>query len=416
MVTPVAVYLDSQDYSRFGDVLRGKSDAATEKLFNDLKARRASGQAIFALSMPLLGELLQYDEQFRNTTLLKADAVEQLCGPYALAFPTRLVAREIAQVAQEVGLAAVDGLPPVLNDDRYWFPNVGNQLEGFKADLLSQARDRISDFPLPNRNARRAAKKLVRKANVGELVQQGAPEMADKLGLPVEAITGSLGALFRGKITSGEASKRLFKSICEPRTFTELYFERLENDRSLPGWMMKAGEGFAQSFAKMKEAVQPFLAMPGASEQLKKMVAEKKPELATLAFKFAEGDLVEFNIDESVAETIKNDPAFRAKVNASQTVANMLEAYTLQITGVTAANAKVERSFGGDMMHAFYVPYVDLWRGDRRFSEALIGAMPNHKKRIVRKLADLPAAIDAASISKRADPLYGGQVVTEEKI
>jgi hypothetical protein len=399
MTVPVIVYLDSQDYSRFGDVLRGKGDAATEKLFNDLKSK-ASGQAIFALSMPLLGELLQYDAQFRDTTLLKADAVEQLCGPYALAFPTRLVAREIAAVAQEVGLAAPDPLSPVLNSERYWFPNVGNQLEGFKADLLSQAQGQISDFPLPNRNARRAAKKLVRMSNIGELVRQGAPEMADKLGVPIEAITGSLGALFRGTITSDDASKRLFKSICEPRTFTELYFERLENDRSLPGWMMKAGEGFAQSFAKMRTAVEPFMTMPGAAEQLKKMVAEKKPKLATLAFKFAEGDLSEFNIDESVAETIKADPAFRAKVNASQTVANMLEAYTLQITGVTAANAKIERSFGGDMLHAFYVPYVDLWRGDRRFSEALLCAMPAHKDRIVRRLVDLPSAID--TVAKRA--------------
>jgi hypothetical protein len=49
------------------------------------------------------------------------------------------------------------------------------------------------------------------------------------------------------------------------------------------------------------------------------------------------------------------------------------------------------------MFHALYLPHVDLWRGDRRFAEALAGAKPNYKNRIVRRLAELPAAIDAAT-------------------
>jgi hypothetical protein len=397
LASPVTVYLDSQDYSRFGDVLRGKGDAPTEKLFDDLKARRASGQAIFALSMPLIGELLQYDAQYRDTTLLKADAVEQLCGPSALAFPSRLVAREIAQVAQEVGLTPSEPLAPILNSDRYWFPNVGDQLDSFKSDLLSQAQEQVSDLPLPNRNARRAARKFVRRANFGELIRQGAPEMAEKLGLPVEAITGSLGALLRGSVNSSEASRRLFKSICDPRTFTELYFERLENDRSLPEWMIKSGEGFTTSFARIKAAAEPLMSNDGAPNLLRKLVAEKKPEIASMVFKFAEGDLLEFGITEATASMIKGEPSLAARVQAGQTVANALEAYVLQITGVTAANASIERSFAGDMMHAFYLPYVDLWRGDRRFSDALMRSMPAHKGRIVRKLSELPAAIEAVT-------------------
>lgn len=397
MVTPVTVYLDTQDYSRFGDVLRGKSDRATERLFDDLKARRSSGQAVFALSMPILSELLQYDADYRETTLLKAEAVEQLCGPHALAFPTRLVAREIAVVAQAAGLADQRSLPPALNSDRYWFPHVGDMLAELKADLLAGAQREVSGYPLGNRNARRAAKKMVRSLNLGELVQQSAPELAGKLGLPVAAVTGSLGALLRGTITSSEASRRLFMSICEPRTFVELYFERLENDRSLPGWISKAGEGFAECFADLKRAVDPWVEMEGAAKQLRKMVAEKKHQLATLAFRFAEGDLSEFGVTETMVGAIKADPNLAVGVHASQTVAAIIEAYALQITGISASNASIERSFGGDMLHSIYLPHVDLWRGDRRFSEALAGARPAYKSRIVRKLMDLPAAIEAVS-------------------
>lgn len=260
------------------------------------------------LSVPLLGELLHYDAAFRETTLCTTEAIELLCGPHAVAFPTRLVAREIAVVAQEAGLTSSIPLSPVLNNERFWYPNVGDQLAGFKAKILTQAQTQFSEFPFPNRNARRAAKKLVRTANMSELVRQGAPDMAEKLGLPVSAIAGSLGALFRGAITSREASKRLFESICEPRTFVELYFERQENDRSLPEWMMKAGQGFAIAFSNMKDAVEPMMTFEGAANVLKKLVAEKKSEFAALAFKQADDDLSEFGIDASIAETIKSDP------------------------------------------------------------------------------------------------------------
>lgn len=135
--------------------------------------------------MPLLGELLHYDAAFRETTLCKTEAIELLCRPHAVAFPTRLVAREIAVVAQE---------------------------------------------------------------------------------------------------------------------------ERQENDRSLPEWMMKAGQGFAIAFSNMKDAVEPMMTFEGAANVLKKLVAEKKSEFAALAFKLADDDLSEFGIDASIAETIKSDP------------------------------------------------------------------------------------------------------------
>lgn len=65
--SPPVVYLETQDYSRFGDVLRGKSDSATEALFLALEQRKQTGNAVFAISMPVFSELLQYDSDFRDT-------------------------------------------------------------------------------------------------------------------------------------------------------------------------------------------------------------------------------------------------------------------------------------------------------------------------------------------------------------
>lgn len=77
---PLVVYLDTQDFSRFGDVLRGRGDTASEQLFQTLEERRRTDGVVFAVSMPLLAELLQYHPDFRETTLRKAEAVERLCA------------------------------------------------------------------------------------------------------------------------------------------------------------------------------------------------------------------------------------------------------------------------------------------------------------------------------------------------
>ncbi|WP_404480406.1 hypothetical protein [Novosphingobium sp. BL-52-GroH] len=99
------VYLDSQDYSRFGDLLRGASkDDALSALFLDLVERKNRGEVIFAISMPVLAEIFQYDADYRDTCFKKAEAVEQLCGKYALAHPARLVGAEILSAAAGRGM------------------------------------------------------------------------------------------------------------------------------------------------------------------------------------------------------------------------------------------------------------------------------------------------------------------------
>jgi hypothetical protein len=57
-MAPPVVYLDTQDYSRFGDVLRGRADDATKALSRELERLKQDGDAIFAVSMPILGKLL----------------------------------------------------------------------------------------------------------------------------------------------------------------------------------------------------------------------------------------------------------------------------------------------------------------------------------------------------------------------
>jgi len=72
----------------------------------------------------------------------------------------------------------------------------------------------------------------------------------------------------------------------------------------------------------------------------------------------------------------------------------LAQPYTLQIIGSTAGGAKIDRSFGGDVLHSFYLSHVDRRRGDRRFSAVLRQALPLHRDRIAGPLAQLPDELE----------------------
>jgi hypothetical protein len=75
----ITVYLDTQDYSRFGKVIDGNGTPEDAHVFRRLKDLRAQGLARFAYSATILSELIQYEADYERETFAKARAVEELC-------------------------------------------------------------------------------------------------------------------------------------------------------------------------------------------------------------------------------------------------------------------------------------------------------------------------------------------------
>lgn len=394
MSSPV-VYLDTQDFSRFGDVLRGKADDVTETLFLALEAQAASGDAIFAVSMPILAELLQYDADFRQTTLCKAQAVARLCGEWALVYPSRLIASEIVGAAREAGAIPAGEPFSVLSSDRCWYPNISEAFRGLKEQIQSGIAAEIDKHSAVNRKSRRGAKKIAGKLNPARAAAEAAPEMALTYGLPEDVFIRSIVALLRGAITPEEASRRLFGAIAEPVTFVETYFERVESERTLPEWIGGLGRNIEAHLHTFRDGLRPFLDTPEMRERVAMLLADWPAKLGEVVLRMVDGDdLAEFGLSTEIRDRLIEFPEFMARVPAASTVGRVIPEYVRQIIGLAGNEAKIERSFGGDLVHAFYLPHVDLWRGDRRFSKVVQDAVPALAHRIVPTLKALPAAID----------------------
>ncbi|MFC7541879.1 hypothetical protein ACFQU2_23680 [Siccirubricoccus deserti] len=147
-----------------------------------LEARKRSGNVIFALSMPILGELLQYNADFRETTLKKAEAVERLCGGWALSYPSRLIAAEIAMAANRLGLLSTSVKPNVLWADRYWYPNAASTFGDLGATIKEALETEVA--ALPSRALRRRAARQARQLDLNKTARDAAQAIAAIMEFP----------------------------------------------------------------------------------------------------------------------------------------------------------------------------------------------------------------------------------------
>lgn len=389
------VYLDSQDYSRFGDVLRGASkDDTLSALFLDLVERKNRGEVIFAISMPVLAELFQYNADFRDTSFKKAEAVEQLCGKNALAHPARLVGAEILTAAAGCGM--LDSVEEVnlLSSDRYWFPSAASSLIDLKKRIQTAIDEKLADPNLGSRKQRRFAKRAMRNFDPVRATQEAAPEFAETFDIPVEVVVNSLVPYLKNKIDAEEASRRLFSAFAHPAKFIEAYFEKIETDRSLPFWISKFGKDFHALVVRYQMAMQPLLGNNRLREIVDSTMHGHGWKIGQAAMKFGEDGLAEFGIEQTLIEKLCSDENLFMKVPACHVVGSIVPTYLKQILGLMGPAAKIEESAGGDLVHFLYLPHVDIWRSDKRFSVLVRNSLPEYAERVVSKLVEVPAAID----------------------
>lgn len=397
MKRPLIVYLDTQDLSRFGDVLRGKGDAQHERLFNDLEARKLAGDVVFPVTMPLMSELLQYDATYRETTLRKAEAVERLCGVHAMLPTTRLAAMEVARSAYQSGLIASVPRVEILSDDRLWFPSLTDTLHDLRASMHAAARQSLA-ATLPDLAMRQRAEQILETVDWGVEVAALAPKIAEEVGLPTEAVLASVAPFLRGEISPAEASRRMLSGISEPSVFVNMYFERWGPMGALPSWISAASTTVSRYLSAVRDNIGR-LRIAKDRKQVRLLVSRLKPAFRAISFELARMSAAEFELSDEIIDSIAADGDAASAIPSAEIAAAALETYTLQIVGVTTGGSRIEGSVGGDVLHAFYLPYVDLWRGDRRFSAMLRQALPNYRDRISGPLAELHKAIETKLVS-----------------
>lgn len=388
------VYLDTQDFSRFGDVVRGESSSALVEIFEDLKALRHAGMATFVVSMPLLSELLQYDYGRRDIVVAKAKAVEELCGSASVVFPAILMSMETAQAAVEMGLGHRRRPIEKTNFDRQWYPDISGEISDYRNQITQAIDEQFSSMDLSTRQLRQRAKTVRRKITLKMVVRLiNNADFENELGFPAGLAQRVISDLLEGRITPSQASTKLFEFVAQPERFVEFYFEKLDNDRSMPFWMRSLGEKLYDSMTEALAKVRDHEVDDFLKNFLDELFRVEMPKWRRAVFGLADEDLFDYLDTDLSMDEIKSNDILLNRVPSVSVSSRLFLRYLGQALGLYGKKANLERSFGGDVVHSMYLPTVDLWRGDRRTSAALIAAVPEYAHRVVPKLADLPKAI-----------------------
>jgi hypothetical protein len=396
MPVAISVYLDTSDFSNFGDVIRGKSDEVTATAYRHLIQFAESGEVQFGYSMVTLSELFKYDSSHPEITLSKAEAMENICGENAFIYIDRLIAAQVRKAAYECGILKTPSEFQAIQDDYFWFPDVSGALDNAKKDLRSELQNRIMAAPI-NRSERRKAKAKSRKMDLTEGLEETISQFAELYKLPVEHIDRSIGAVFRGEITPDEGARRLFSAVAKPQNFVHAYFVQLEGEKDLPEFVAGLGRNLQERLVKIRS---DFSQLPPPSPEEKRWFGEQLAtvgrETAMHLFGLAEQGAEEFGLSYEVLQAFRNDEALASLVPSWGVFSKIIKPFIMQNLGWHGGGSHPERSAAGDLLHSIYLPHTDLWRGDKRFCHALKQAVPEHRSRIVSKLSDLPAAIELA--------------------
>jgi hypothetical protein len=210
---------------------------------------------------------------------------------------------------------------------------------------------------------------------------------------------GDLNRYLLGEMSRSDANRKLWFYITDPVTVYEVWFEQYGRDDPIA----ERRDRIASTFVLMLEQLQAVL-NEGVNIQAK----------VNEAFAATGDDALSPAGRETLMKLRADLKDFRAEMSSAQELCERVPVWK-ELFGDQAAlvaaqilyafhreKRAIKRSDGIDFVHAMYLPYTDLWRGDKAFSDLLIKHGVNFSERVVPTLVDLPDRIEAEIAKLRA--------------
>jgi hypothetical protein len=393
---PITVYLDTQDYSRFGKVIDGKGPPEDEELFTCLRELRAKGVARFVYSVTILSELLQYEAEYERETLAKARAVEELCDGSTLIWLPRLIESQANAFGRSIGLDIPDAAPEPIRSGNEWFPRISGQLDNFKETLCEGYDDAAAKYGPLNRAQRRSLGAAKKDRKLAAAVGAVVPQLADKYGISPDSVERAIVPLVKGKSTGDEASTLLFEAVAKPTSFVHTFFKVEKRDKSVLNFVVEFGRTLERSLIDFRRNAEPFMEKKEHADYLRALLKRDVGRLARKILDLADTDEAEQGVTTDVLRQITDHAEAIEKIPCCAIATKVMLGYLEQTVAIHTTPSKIEDSFGGDLIHVLYIDFVDIWRTDLRFAELIRQRLRDRAHKIQPRLQALPEHIISA--------------------
>lgn len=374
---PIKVYLDTQDYYK----LYKNRTPEFENIYQYLQQKADTGEVEFAFSLPIISEFIQeYKPEFKKDRVERARLIKSLCKHNCF--------RSFDRIEKE----------GAFSNEGAWFPNVGDilDIEKMKTTVFESLMEAAAGS---NRKAKRALNSKYAR-NPLKLFDEF-PQLAgasnliySEIGIPVSKKFVEENMLIKymaGKLSKEVVEKEFLVTISDPELFLVAWFEHggkgklfdmISNfNKSLENIVSKCRNAslMAKEARRSRKEFEQSVKKAGLEELFGDQIRELKAE--PLIFPEITREWILSHVDEE---------KFRANFTES-----FLDAFVAYLRQNMKSTNSTKESDGADLFHAAYLPYCDLWRGDKAFSNTLIQENFVHKSKIVPLLTELPTRIEA---------------------
>jgi hypothetical protein len=377
---PIRLHLDTSDYATMHMAAQGTSAAYIRE---KLKEMVRSGRLEIGLSYHVLFELLQKaTPEYREDRIERATLLRALCGQNAFPHPIDL------------------GRGHYFSKDGVWFPRA--ELALFDVEKLIENLMNTAVHNLQLRRGERRA--LSKRKHFVKWARHNPKPLRQLIAVQSWAFplgqgfieNGALKHYISGETTRNEANRDILWCFTDPVMIYTTWFEHLGRENPLAEISEQLANEVISMVTDLRVEVDNNI--PVILTEIKKGLSEhkKNPE-ARKKFLQLDREVRKFRA-ETISPHLSTEltPGERTKIVGDKSwliTAQILYAFQKE-------RRDMRRSDVIDLLHAMYLPYTDLWRGDKAFSDLLIKHKVDFSDRVVPSLIELPSRIEAAFVSQ----------------
>ncbi|UFS77798.1 hypothetical protein LPB73_10650 [Tardiphaga sp. 37S4] len=374
------VYLDSCDFSDLSEPAHRLSEE-NRRILETIRAAANSGRARFVLSGIHLSEAVHATEHpaHKAAALRRAILMEELCSDNFLRLPHEVMSLEIAKALSGTREAKLSSEELFSGKSEWFGMNLSLEFGNKQRKAMAQFEERIAHLPRSERRRLRSDMSLTKRsgrAKWRELVRNDTSPLSNEF--PFSLFSAKfVTEWIAGCVTDEEYSSRLYGIMNSPRGLVESVLDLTNERQTIYSLLRSEGEGMQKRIdEKLHEAVEKIgnLANTLPNFEFSKTFRQAIPKTEvrkTIISCYSDYDLNGFT-DKEISEIISSCPA----------VSTFLEMYIAYYSSRYEStwqrmraghNSPKPRSASdfGDMMHAVYLPYCNLFRCDAYFSSLL---------------------------------------------
>lgn len=391
----ITCYLDSQDYSALTDPKAATPDrrAIREALLGYAR----SGQIRFAFSAAAVCEAVALTPDAAHLAELKAEFLSDLCGSNALMSFDRLMHAEV------LALVSGSGRPEHMFDPQgRWFPDIPIE-DGVLSPwekMRAAAEEEMTAMGLSRQQRRAAARKLIKNGKPRPIFQAHLDRQDPRVHVaevikqfPMSPEYAEVMARYAlGRASEEDFMGALTGSLLDPRWMMKWFTTRHAISSPIAEIVRKPGRDLGHTMRNLAEVSKRWAAAlrdsgmdkdpTGRNGEIARRWSEMQDQqLVRLAQRFA---------GESEVLGVGNFTASDVDAHCPGLSAGFRSLFSSVWENVGGSRKELPTdSQPVDALHAFYAPYVNVFRADRFMAPHIQKQVAKHETVVVPRLAQL---------------------------